>query len=169
MSKGVFSAQFVSIQTFKRSEEHTSELQSRPHLVCRLLLEKKNGRCPARHAVPARAVPLCPPDDLRPAPGPRLPALPAAAAHLPRALCRKPARARAAGRAAPGTVVEQRNGRQRLTHAGHEACVRGAGRGLVGHRACGAERAPRPPYLSLLTGWGAPGIYTLSLRDALPI
>src|SRR3989442_11951465 len=26
-----------------RSEEHTSELQSRPHLVCRLLLEKKEG------------------------------------------------------------------------------------------------------------------------------
>src|SRR5690554_7515306 len=26
-----------------RSEEHTSELQSRPHLVCRLLLEKKKG------------------------------------------------------------------------------------------------------------------------------
>src|SRR5690554_7322249 len=26
---------------FNRSEEHTSELQSRPHLVCRLLLEKK--------------------------------------------------------------------------------------------------------------------------------
>src|SRR5690625_4459201 len=26
-----------------RSEEHTSELQSRGHLVCRLLLEKKNG------------------------------------------------------------------------------------------------------------------------------
>src|SRR3989442_11816810 len=25
----------------ERSEEHTSELQSRPHLVCRLLLEKK--------------------------------------------------------------------------------------------------------------------------------
>src|SRR5436305_6225090 len=25
-----------------RSEEHTSEVQSRPHLVCRLLLEKKN-------------------------------------------------------------------------------------------------------------------------------
>src|SRR3989442_7188580 len=25
-----------------RSEEHTSELQSRPHLVCRLLLAKKN-------------------------------------------------------------------------------------------------------------------------------
>src|SRR5690554_7622916 len=28
----------------KRSEEHTSELQSRPHLVCRLLLEKKKRR-----------------------------------------------------------------------------------------------------------------------------
>src|SRR5690554_7404041 len=27
-----------------RSEEHTSELQSRPHLVCRLLLEKKKNR-----------------------------------------------------------------------------------------------------------------------------
>src|SRR5690554_7038965 len=27
--------------TRTRSEEHTSELQSRPHLVCRLLLEKK--------------------------------------------------------------------------------------------------------------------------------
>src|SRR2546429_5984499 len=26
---------------YKRSEEHTSELQSRLHLVCRLLLEKK--------------------------------------------------------------------------------------------------------------------------------
>src|SRR3989442_9301592 len=26
---------------WRRSEEHTSELQSRPHLVCRLLLEKK--------------------------------------------------------------------------------------------------------------------------------
>src|SRR3989442_11862180 len=27
----------------ERSEEHTSELQSRPHLVCRLLLQKKKG------------------------------------------------------------------------------------------------------------------------------
>src|SRR3989442_14681372 len=29
------------MRTALRSEEHTSELQSRPHLVCRLLLEKK--------------------------------------------------------------------------------------------------------------------------------
>src|SRR3989442_2190813 len=29
----------------RRSEEHTSELQSRPHLVCRLLLEKKKKTC----------------------------------------------------------------------------------------------------------------------------
>src|SRR5438445_5051920 len=28
----------------KRSEEHTSELQSRQYLVCRLLLEKKNKK-----------------------------------------------------------------------------------------------------------------------------
>src|SRR5690625_6790184 len=33
----------------KRSEEHTSELQSRGHLVCRLLLEKKK---PVRHLYP---------------------------------------------------------------------------------------------------------------------
>src|SRR6266498_907910 len=35
---------FVAADRFSsddRSEEHTSELQSRPHLVCRLLLEKK--------------------------------------------------------------------------------------------------------------------------------
>src|SRR5437870_10374834 len=30
------------IRSPERSEEHTSELQSRGHLVCRLLLEKKN-------------------------------------------------------------------------------------------------------------------------------
>src|SRR5690554_7114137 len=34
----------VSVSATVRSEEHTSELQSRPHLVCRLLLEKKNTR-----------------------------------------------------------------------------------------------------------------------------
>src|SRR5690554_7470719 len=46
-----------------RSEEHTSELQSRPHLVCRLLLEKKKKHKPlagVRH-------PLDPP--LLPRPG----------------------------------------------------------------------------------------------------
>src|SRR3712207_7432117 len=31
-----------------RSEEHTSELQSRQYLVCRLLLEKKNDSGPVR-------------------------------------------------------------------------------------------------------------------------
>src|SRR5690554_7460785 len=33
----------IGLETSGRSEEHTSELQSRPHLVCRLLLEKKNN------------------------------------------------------------------------------------------------------------------------------
>src|SRR5437870_8843578 len=33
----------ASIGSDHRSEEHTSELQSRGHLVCRLLLEKKNN------------------------------------------------------------------------------------------------------------------------------
>src|SRR5205809_7945749 len=32
------------LRDVKRSEEHTSELQSRLHLVCRLLLEKKKKR-----------------------------------------------------------------------------------------------------------------------------
>src|SRR3712207_4184359 len=32
-----------------RSEEHTSELQSRPYLVCRLLLEKKNTTHDSEH------------------------------------------------------------------------------------------------------------------------
>src|SRR5439155_9451575 len=39
-----------------RSEEHTSELQSRGHLVCRLLLEKK-----MLHTIEE----LCPDDDIR--------------------------------------------------------------------------------------------------------
>src|SRR5690625_7264936 len=32
----------ISVVASERSEEHTSELQSRGQLVCRLLLEKKN-------------------------------------------------------------------------------------------------------------------------------
>src|SRR5258708_27624306 len=40
----------------KRSEEHTSELQSPDHLVCRLLLEKKKQKsqvlCPDDHQIP---------------------------------------------------------------------------------------------------------------------
>src|SRR5689334_24194573 len=41
-----------------RSEEHTSELQSQFHLVCRLLLEKKNHR--RRNLQPFRHHPLIP-------------------------------------------------------------------------------------------------------------
>src|SRR5690625_6669739 len=37
----VFVTTILGTATFLRSEEHTSELQSRGHLVCRLLLEKK--------------------------------------------------------------------------------------------------------------------------------
>src|SRR5262245_64664075 len=46
-----------------RSEEHTSELQSLRHLVCRLLLEKKKANaippayCNTHHDPPPRAVP----------------------------------------------------------------------------------------------------------------
>src|SRR5205814_3083104 len=37
--------------TRRRSEEHTSELQSLRHLVCRLLLEKKNNKQKAARGV----------------------------------------------------------------------------------------------------------------------
>src|SRR2546422_2695745 len=40
---------FLAIAS-KRSEEHTSELQSRLHLVCRLLLEKKKKTANKEHA-----------------------------------------------------------------------------------------------------------------------
>src|SRR5262245_64481162 len=37
-----FAARTAAVPPVMRSEEHTSELQSLRHLVCRLLLEKKN-------------------------------------------------------------------------------------------------------------------------------
>src|SRR2546430_12101906 len=48
----------------KRSEEHTSELQSQSNIVCRLLLEKKNKHsAPAPHPIHSLAPPheQCPP------------------------------------------------------------------------------------------------------------
>src|SRR5256884_5523748 len=40
----------ASILAWRRSEEHTSELQSRLHLVCRLLLDKNKKRSPLKLA-----------------------------------------------------------------------------------------------------------------------
>src|SRR5258708_24200786 len=48
--------------TWRRSEEHTSELQSPDHLVCRLLLEKKKKRHKKRHTarrIKWHATPRC--------------------------------------------------------------------------------------------------------------
>src|SRR5947208_4904185 len=42
-----------------RSEEHTSELQSPDHLVCRLLLEKKNVTQVTKTAVVSRCLSFC--------------------------------------------------------------------------------------------------------------
>src|SRR5690348_17728811 len=54
-------ADIVSTNTFSsttvRSEEHTSELQSPVHLVCRLLLEKKKPRGPCSRT--CAAPPAC--------------------------------------------------------------------------------------------------------------
>src|SRR5690554_7197770 len=41
LESAVFEKHIDVAKVVPRSEEHTSELQSRPHLVCRLLLEKK--------------------------------------------------------------------------------------------------------------------------------
>src|SRR2546422_2281282 len=43
----------VDVARTPRSEEHTSELQSRLHLVCRLLLEKKKKDECIRHSLDA--------------------------------------------------------------------------------------------------------------------
>src|SRR2546430_8343431 len=48
LSKLVYGFQILKRPGWKgkrRSEEHTSELQSQSNLVCRLLLEKKNRQC----------------------------------------------------------------------------------------------------------------------------
>src|SRR5256884_4599071 len=62
----------------RRSEEHTSELQSRLHLVCRLLLEKKKHSVDAPIMHPptnsaSRPCPLSSPAPSRPPPPPQLP------------------------------------------------------------------------------------------------
>src|SRR5437870_10274651 len=51
----------------RRSEEHTSELQSRGHLVCRLLLEKKNNITPPTFTGKAQLRLRLVPDTRRPA------------------------------------------------------------------------------------------------------
>src|SRR5687768_18290836 len=43
-SRSALPTPFISSPKVTRSEEHTSELQSRLHLVCRLLLEKKKNK-----------------------------------------------------------------------------------------------------------------------------
>ena len=48
---GAFLQTIFDFLIIARSEEHTSELQSRLHLVCRLLLEKKRKRKPIQNNV----------------------------------------------------------------------------------------------------------------------
>src|SRR5436305_6284905 len=47
-----------ALLAISRSEEHTSELQSRPHLVCRLLLEKKKSK--KSNTLPTTQLPIHP-------------------------------------------------------------------------------------------------------------
>src|SRR3712207_8912425 len=52
-SRNLSAISYITFQLFQyidiRSEEHTSELQSRQYLVCRLLLEKKNKNLSCCH------------------------------------------------------------------------------------------------------------------------
>src|SRR3712207_8631760 len=41
----------LDVDSYARSEEHTSELQSRQYIVCRLLLEKKNKKEPTNYNI----------------------------------------------------------------------------------------------------------------------
>src|SRR2546429_1760248 len=50
LSKGNFTT--IDVPGASRSEEHTSELQSRLHLVCRLLLEKKKKSLLSASTIP---------------------------------------------------------------------------------------------------------------------
>src|SRR3712207_7277964 len=56
--QALLNAQQLAFNRATRSEEHTSELQSRQYLVCRLLLEQKNWmRLIAHHVTGRRHVP----------------------------------------------------------------------------------------------------------------
>src|ERR1035438_3102401 len=73
-----------------RSEEHTSELQSLRHLVCRLLLEKKDKQDAGAVPTQARAGPPPPPRSRGGARRPKRPSprcAPPAGGARPRALC----------------------------------------------------------------------------------
>src|SRR5438552_9935988 len=52
-------AHFYEMEEDLRSEEHTSELQSPDHLVCRLLLEKKNNQKSRDARVPQHSSSSC--------------------------------------------------------------------------------------------------------------
>src|SRR3712207_6931027 len=52
INRGAKTLSLICCITIARSEEHTSELQSRQYLVCRLLLEKKKKCAPHSHALP---------------------------------------------------------------------------------------------------------------------
>src|SRR5438067_721034 len=123
-----------------RSEEHTSELQSRFELVCRLLLEKKNL------PPPAPAFPAPNPSGSVPSPAWLTASPPAAPGSLPsRGVSPDPYR----GGSGIGTPTLPP---RRAAELGAPIGVPPAGLGVF------FFKVPAPPF-----------IYTLSLHDALPI
>src|SRR5258708_9081471 len=59
ISSGMYGKGWRDSAWKKRSEEHTSELQSPDHLVCRLLLEKKKKGMRSTHHTHCRVVCIC--------------------------------------------------------------------------------------------------------------
>src|SRR2546429_3716407 len=56
---GIGPGSICTTRIVARSEEHTSELQSRLHLVCRLLLEKKTNHTHTQHRTYLPKRPVC--------------------------------------------------------------------------------------------------------------
>src|SRR2546429_5783048 len=64
LSGGIFTQAFLPDEEI-RSEEHTSELQSRLHLVCRLLLEKKKSNTSLHARMHTYKIPTRSPPSIR--------------------------------------------------------------------------------------------------------
>src|SRR5205085_393823 len=166
---------------FRRSEEHTSELQSQSNLVCRLLLEKKTTMPPphtpcASCAEPRRvrralAAPRAAPQLYPRSPGVVPPRPPPDSGDV------APPGSAGAARVAQSQQADRRALRARAAAAEHSrpggvlalcfgsAQRRGAGRRVV----TDCRRRADTTHLFFFRDPAPTEIYTLSLHDALPI
>src|SRR5262245_29182655 len=165
---------------FERSEEHTSELQSLRHLVCRLLLEKKKPRAPRTSSASPAAQSASAASDgagtrtsSQPAAGPRSPETRSrrGASHAAEPAERPRPKRAAASTAKPASSTASDSGTAamlRSTEAGASRWNGPARSGASEH--CAATEAAIASSRRFFFNDTAPAeIYTLSLHDALPI